>query len=47
MKTTIQLDKSTLLKLKRARISKRESYDELVNRLLKLYKHKEWFRLKI
>ncbi|MBI2041102.1 MAG: hypothetical protein HYT16_03285 [DPANN group archaeon] len=47
MKTTIQLDKSTLIKLKRIRLSKRESYNELINRLLKLYKQKEWFKLRI
>lgn len=33
--TTIQVDKETLEKLKQARITKRESYDEVINRLLK------------
>lgn len=35
MKTTIQIDSKTLEKLKQAKITKRESYDEIINRLLK------------
>ena len=33
-KTTIQVDSETLEKLKQAKITKRESYDEIINRLL-------------
>jgi len=35
MKTTIQVNSETLEKLKQAKITKRESYDEIINRLLK------------
>lgn len=35
MKTTIQLEKETLQRLKKLKLTKRESYDEIVNRLIK------------
>ena len=35
-RTTIQIEHKTLEKLKNIRIAKRESYDEIINRLLKL-----------
>ncbi len=34
-RTTIQIEKTTLEKMKRLRITKRETYDEVVNRLMK------------
>ncbi len=34
-RTTIQIEHKTLEKLKLARIVKRETYDEIINRLLK------------
>ena len=34
MKTTIQVESKTLEKLKNVKITKRESYDEIINRLL-------------
>ncbi len=34
-KTTIQIEKETLERLKSVKIAKRESYDEIINRLLK------------
>lgn len=34
MKTTIQISSKTLVKLKRLKIAKRESYDEMLNRLI-------------
>ncbi len=34
-KTTIQIEKETLERLKQIKIAKRESYDEIINRLLK------------
>ncbi|MGC9132260.1 MAG: DUF7557 family protein [Candidatus Micrarchaeia archaeon] len=37
-KTTIQLEKETLGKLKELKVVKRESYDELINRLIEFYK---------
>ena len=33
-RTNIQIERATLLKLKKARITKRETYDEIINRLL-------------
>ena len=39
-KTTIQVDSETLLKLKLAKITKRESYDEIINRALNHVKDK-------
>ena len=33
-KTTIQIEKETLERLKQIKIAKRESYDEIINRLL-------------
>jgi hypothetical protein len=40
-KTTIQIDKKTLEKLKKLRITKRETYEEILNRLMVIYeKHK-------
>lgn len=35
MKTTIQVDKKTLEELKKIKLTKRESYDEIINRLIK------------
>jgi len=34
MKTTIQVEKTTLEKLKKIKIAKRENYDEIINRLI-------------
>lgn len=34
VKTTIQIDGNTLTKLKTCKIYKRESYDEIINRLM-------------
>lgn len=34
-KTTIQIEHKTLEKLKKQRITKRETYDEILNRLMK------------
>ncbi len=39
MKTTIQIEKTTLVKLKSHKITKRESYDELLTRLIKEIKN--------
>lgn len=39
MKTTIQIDKKTLIKLKKRKITSRESYDEILNRLMKSSKN--------
>ena len=33
-RTNIQIERKTLLRLKKARITKRETYDEIINRLL-------------
>jgi len=41
MKTIIQIEKETAKKLKRLRITKRETYDEIINRLIKNYKFKK------
>jgi hypothetical protein len=38
MKTIIQLEKETVRKLKLLRIAKRESYDEIINRILERIK---------
>ena len=35
MKTTVQVEDTTLEKLKAVKLTKRESYDEIINRLLK------------
>lgn len=35
MKTTIQVNKETLERLKKIKLTKRESYDEIINRLIK------------
>ena len=35
MKTTIQLEKETLQRLKKLKLTKRDTYDEIVNRLIK------------
>ena len=43
-RTTIQIERKTLEKLKKVRITKRETYDEILNRLLNLhneYKNKK------
>ena len=34
-RTTIQIEHKTLKKLKKLRITKRETYDEILNRLMK------------
>jgi hypothetical protein len=34
-RTTIQIERKTLEKLKKLRITKRETYDEIINRLMK------------
>jgi len=34
MRTTIQIEKKTLDRLKKIKITKRETYDEIVNRLM-------------
>ena len=34
-RTTIQIERKTLIKLQKARITKRETYDEIINRVLK------------
>jgi predicted nucleic-acid-binding protein len=33
-RTNIQIEKATLSRLKKARITRRETYDEIINRLL-------------
>ena len=35
-RTTIQIEKKTLEKLKKKRITKRETYDEIINRLMEI-----------
>ncbi len=42
VKTTIQVDAKTLAKLKKIRISRRESYDEVVNRLIEASREHKW-----
>ena len=37
-RTTIQIEHKTLEKLKPLRITKRETYDEIINRLIKYFK---------
>lgn len=37
-RTTIQIEHKTLLALKKIRITKRETYDEIVNRLMEMKK---------
>jgi hypothetical protein len=37
-RTTIQIERRTLEKLKKLRIIKRETYDEIINRLMKKVK---------
>ncbi len=39
--TTVCIEKETLNKLKTLKIAKRESYDEIINRLINNWKHKE------
>lgn len=39
-RTTIQIEHKTLDKMKKIRITKRETYDEIINRLLKKYEIK-------
>jgi hypothetical protein len=34
-RTTIQIEHSTLEKMKKQRITKRETYDEIINRLMR------------
>ncbi|MCD6092817.1 MAG: hypothetical protein J7J38_02245 [Candidatus Aenigmarchaeota archaeon] len=36
-RTTIQIERKTLEKMKKMRITKRETYDEIINRLMKYY----------
>jgi len=38
-RTNIQIEHKTLEKLKKLRITKRETYDEIINRLMKAYKN--------
>lgn len=40
-KTTIQVTSETLENLKQLKITKRESYDEIINRLVKYAKEKK------
>ena len=40
-RTNIQIEHSTLEILKELRITKRETYDEILNRLIKFYKEKK------
>ncbi len=40
-RTTIQIENKTLLKLKKSRITNRETYDEIINRLL--YEWEEFY----
>lgn len=40
-RTTIQIEKETLERLKEYKITKRESYDEIVNRILDSNKKEE------
>jgi len=35
-RTTIQIERKTLEKMKKMRITKRETYDEIINRLMKI-----------
>ena len=37
-RTTIQIEHETLEKMKKIRITKKETYDEIINRLMKLAK---------
>ena len=37
-RTNIQIEHKTLEKLKKLRITKRETYDEILNRLIKYFK---------
>lgn len=39
-RTSINIEKKTLKKLRGLRITKRETYDEIINRLMKSYKKK-------
>lgn len=39
-RTTIQIEHKTLEKIKKSRITKRETYDEILNRLMKKSKEK-------
>ena len=34
-RTTIQIERKTLKKMKKLRITKKETYDEIINRLMK------------
>ena len=43
-RTTIQIEHATLEKLKVLKIAKRESYDEIVNRLIKRGDANEWIK---
>ena len=38
-RTTIQIEHSTLVKLKKLRITKRETYDEIINRMMEKEKN--------
>jgi len=38
-RTTIQIERKTLLELKKYRVTKRETYDEIINRLMKQKKY--------
>jgi len=37
-RTTVSIEKKTLIELKKLKIAKRESYDEVINRLITLRK---------
>ncbi len=39
-KTTIQVQKATIERLKKVKVAKRESYEEIVNRLLDVHSDK-------
>jgi len=39
-RTTIQIEHKTLEKMKKLRITKKETYDEIINRLMKKNKEK-------
>ena len=40
-KTIIAVERETVTKLKELKIAKRESYDEIINRLIKFFKNQK------
>ena len=40
-KTIIAVERETVIKLKELKIAKRESYDEIINRLINFFKNQE------